>query len=157
MPRVSWHLCSGWNCCSENWCTGQCTHFTSPMLWACNLWNEERWVWSNHGWSYLFSLTGVISTSTARMPMLTSTHPLSLYIELFTLYLLRKLWETSKLMQSLLFTNPRGVSPVWCWASDRQFTLCGAFSVSLFWVCSSRVVVVHLAHLAWSYREEFPL
>ena len=47
-------------------------------------------------WSYLLSLTGVISTSAARMPMLTSTHLLSLYIRLFTLYLSRKLWETSE-------------------------------------------------------------
>ena len=49
---------------------------------------------------------------------------------------------------SLPFTYPRGVSVVWCWASDGQFTLCGAFSVLLFSaVCSSRMVVVHLAHL----------
>ena len=50
---------------------------------------------------------------------------------------------------SFLFTHPRGASPVWCWASDGQFTLCGASSVSLpSRVCSSRLVVVHLSHLA---------
>ena len=47
--------------------------------------------------------------------------------------------------QSLLFVHPRGVSPVWCWAGDWQFTPCGTSSVSfLSGVCSSRVVVVHL-------------
>ena len=50
--------------------------------------------------------------------------------------------------QSLILTHPRGVSPIWCWASDGQFALCGAYSVSLFsWVCSSMVFVVHLACL----------
>ena len=50
--------------------------------------------------------------------------------------------------QSLLLTTPRGVLPVWCWAGNGQFTLCGTFSVLLFCICSSRVVVVHLACLA---------
>ena len=51
--------------------------------------------------------------------------------------------------QSFLSTNLRGVSPVWCWASDRQFTICGASSVLLSsGVCFSRVEVVHLAHIA---------
>ena len=50
---------------------------------------------------------------------------------------------------SFLFTHPRGVSPVWHWAGNGQFTLCGTSSVSLSsWFCSSRVVVVHLACLA---------
>ena len=49
---------------------------------------------------------------------------------------------------SLLFTHPEGVLPVWHWAGDRQFNLCGAFSVSLIsGVCSSRMVVVQLAQL----------
>ena len=51
--------------------------------------------WSNHGQSYLLSLTSVISIPAARMPTLMSTHPLSIYIEFFTLLLSRKLWETS--------------------------------------------------------------
>ena len=51
--------------------------------------------------------------------------------------------------QSFLFTHPSGVLPVWHWASNGQFTLCGTTSVSLSSrVCSSRMVVVHLAHLA---------
>ena len=38
-----------------------------------------------------------------------------------------------------LFTHLRGVSPVWCWEGDGQFTLCGASLVSLSSeVCSSR-------------------
>ena len=50
---------------------------------------------------------------------------------------------------SFLLIHPRGVSPVWCWAKDWQFTLCGASSVSLYSiVCSSSMVVVHLAYLA---------
>ena len=49
---------------------------------------------------------------------------------------------------SPLFTHPRGVLPVWCWASNGQFNLCGTFSVSFpSRVCSSRKVVVHLACL----------
>ena len=46
---------------------------------------------------------------------------------------------------SFLFTFPRGVSPVWCWVKYKQFKLLGASSVSLFWVCSPGLVVVHLA------------
>ena len=44
--------------------------------------------------------------------------------------------------RSFLFTHPRGVLPVWCWASNRQFALCCVTSlVSLSsGVCSSRVV-----------------
>ena len=46
---------------------------------------------------------------------------------------------------SFLLTHPRGVSPVWHWASSRHLAFCGTFSFSLaFWVVSSRVVVVHL-------------
>ena len=55
---------------------------------------------------------------------------------------------------SFLFTHPRGVSTVWCWASNGQFTLCGASSVSLpFRVCSSGVVLVHLAHIVCTIAE----
>ena len=47
--------------------------------------------------------------------------------------------------QSFLLTHPRGVSPVWHWASGRQFTLCDASSFLLTsWVGSSRMVVAHL-------------
>ena len=50
---------------------------------------------------------------------------------------------------SFVLTQPRGVSPVWHWASDEHCALCGTSSVSLpSGVCFSRVVVVHLAHLA---------
>ena len=52
-------------------------------------------------------------------------------------------------VQSFLFIHPRGVLPVWCWAGDGQFTLCGTSSVSLpSGFCSSRVVVAHLSCLA---------
>ena len=52
-------------------------------------------------------------------------------------------------VQSFLLTHPRGVSPVWHWASSRQFALCGASSFSLtFQVGSSRMVVAHLVHSA---------
>ena len=69
-------------------------------------------------------------------------------MEPFTLYLARMLWEMSKRMHNFLFTHPRGVSPVWSWANNGQFALSGTSSVSLTSrVCSSRVVVVHLAHL----------
>ena len=51
--------------------------------------------------------------------------------------------------QSFLFTQPRGVPTACCWAGGRQFTLCGASSVSIpSRVCSSRVMVVHQGHLA---------
>ena len=75
MPRVSWHLYSGWNGHSKNWCMVQHIHSTAPVFWACNLWNKERCSWSNWGQSYLLILTGVNSTSTTGMPTLTSTHP----------------------------------------------------------------------------------
>ena len=104
MPSVSWHLYLGWKGHSKSRCTGQCTHFTTPMLWACKLQNEERWGWSNHAQSYLLGLTGVISNSATRMPMLTSTHLLSPYIRLFTLYLSRKLWEMSKWMHRVSYS-----------------------------------------------------
>ena len=51
--------------------------------------------------------------------------------------------------QSFLLTHPRGVSPVWCWAGGRQFTLCGTSSFPLaFQVGSSRMMVMHLVHSA---------
>ena len=53
-----------------------------------------------------------------------------------------------RIAQSFLFIQPRGVSLVCCWASSRQSTLGGTFSVSLLsGVCSSRAVV---AHPTWS-------
>ena len=46
---------------------------------------------------------------------------------------------------SFLLTHPRGVLPVWCWASSRHFALYGAFSFSrAFQVGSSRMVVANL-------------
>ena len=105
MPRVSQQLYLGWNGHSRNWCMGQHTYFIPPMLWACKLQNEERWGWSNHGHLYLLSLTGVSSTSAVRTLMLTSTHNLSLCIRLFfTLYLSRKLWETSEWMHRVPYS-----------------------------------------------------
>ena len=54
-----------------------------------------------------------------------------------------------RIAQSFLFTQARGVSTICCWASSRQFTLCGTFSDSLLSrVCSSRAVGVHCASLA---------
>ena len=82
------------------------------------------------------------------MPMLTSTHP---SIPLYQTFHPLSIQEAQRNVQmnawSLLFNNPRGVLLVWYWASGGQFALCGAFSVSLFWGCSSRVVMVHLACL----------
>ena len=57
-----------------------------------------------------------------------------------------RLQKTSEGMQSFLFTQPRGISSAWCWASGREFTLCGVSPVSLsFRICSSRAGVTHLA------------
>ena len=51
-----------------------------------------------------------------------------------------------RIVQSFLFTQPRGVSAVCHWAGSRQVTLCSASSISLLSrVCSSRVVVPHQA------------
>ena len=47
--------------------------------------------------------------------------------------------------QSFLLGWPRGVPPVWCWASGRHLALCGVSSFSLtLQVGSSRTVVSHL-------------
>ena len=59
---------------------------------------------------------------------------------------LKKFWWVA---QSFLFTQPRGVSTVCCWACSRQFTIHGVSSVSLLsGVCCPRVVVVKQTHLA---------
>ena len=92
--------------------------------------------------------------------MLTATPLLSLYIGLFTFYQSRKLWVTLTWMHRISYSPTLKKSPpVWCCASDGQFTLCGASSVSLFCVCSCRVVVVHNwpAWPAQLYRDGFPL
>ena len=105
--------------------------------------------WSNHDQSYLLSLTVVVCTSTSRTPILTSTHTLSLYIQLFTLYLSQEAMGNIQMNAwSLLFTHPRGVSPVWCWNWQQTIhTLWHFFSLTLL-SCSSRAVLVHLACLA---------
>ena len=54
-----------------------------------------------------------------------------------------------RIAQSFLFTQPRGVSTVCCWASGKQFTLHGTSSVSLLSrVCFSKVEGMHQACLA---------
>ena len=140
MSGVPQHLYLGWNGCSKNWCTGQCTHFTPHVVSLQSLeWREVGG--SSHSWLYLLSLTSVISTSAARTLMLTSTHPpIPLHWTFHLLSIQEAQGNIQMSAQSLLFTHPRGVLPVWCWAGDRQFAPCGAFSVSLFWVCSSRVM-----------------
>ena len=77
------------------------------------------------------------------------TPPIPLHWTFHSLSIQKALGNICMNMQSFLFTHPRVVSPVWCWASDRQFALCGVSSVSLASrVCSYRVVLVHLACLA---------
>ena len=117
------------------------------MFWACKLQTKERWGWSNPTQSYHLSLTGVISTYSARMLTLTATplHPSTLD---FSPFIYPGSSGKHLNAQSLLFTHPSGAGPVWHWAGNGQFAFHGASSVSLFRVCSSRVVVVHLAHLA---------
>ena len=81
------------------------------------------------------------------MPMLTSTPPIPLHQ---TFHLLsKKLWEMSEWMQRVSYSTILEESHLfWCWASNGQFSLCSSSPVGLFRVCSSRVVVVHLAHFA---------
>ena len=87
-----------------------------------------------------------IDSHTPLIPLHWSFYPCS------NMEALQNVWMNT---HSFLFTFPRGVSPVWCWVNDRQFTLCGDSSVSLFWVCSSRVAVVHLAHLAYTTMQRW--
>ena len=127
---------------------GQHTHFTPPIFWACILQTEERWGWSNHNWSCLISLTSVISTSTAGMLTLTATPLLSLYIGLFTFYSSRKFKLMFKWTHRIPYSSTLEESHLSDAGPVMDNSLCGASSLSLFWVCSSRVVVVHLACLA---------
>ena len=83
------------------WANAPISH---PHVVSLQLQNEERWSWSNCSWSYLLSLTSVISTSATRMPTLTSTYLLSLFIGLFTLYLSRKLQETCKWIHGVSYS-----------------------------------------------------
>ena len=77
------------------------------------------------------------------------TPPIPLHQTFYPLSSKEALGHVQMNAQSFLFTHPRGVSPVWCWGNNRQFAVCGTSSVSLSsGVCSSRMVVVHLAHLA---------
>ena len=104
--------------------------------------------WSNSSWLYLFlphhcdqylhHLNTDINCYTPPMPLHWTFHPILIKEALGNILMNA---------QRLLFTHPRGVSPVSCWAGDGQLIHCGASSVSLFWVCSSRVVVAHLACL----------
>ena len=50
----------------------------------------------NHSQSFPTSITDVINTSTTRVTTLTPSHPLSLYIKLFTLYPTGILWKMSE-------------------------------------------------------------
>ena len=89
---------------------------------------------------YLCLWNANVDTHTPWIPLHQNFHPLSNK---------EALGNVQMNAQSLLFTHPGGVSPVRCWANDGQFTLCDTFPVSLFSrVCSSRVVVMHLAHFA---------
>ena len=122
--------------------------FHTPMFWACKLQTEERWGWSNHGQSYLLSLTSVISTSAARMPMLTAIPLLSLYIGLFTLYQSRKLWEMFEWMHRVFYSPTLEESHL----SDAGLAMDNLHFVALPQSHSSEFVplgwVVHLAYLA---------
>ena len=101
----------------------------SHIYWASPMWSvlplPEHWCWLLH----------------TPNPSISNFSPFDLA---------RKLWKNICMnAQSFLSTHPRGVLPVWCWASDRQFKLCGVSSVSLYsGVCSSSMVVVHMACLA---------
>ena len=99
--------------------------------------------------SHIFqAFTSVISTSTSRTPTLTSTLLVPLHWTFHPLYSKEALENVWMNAQSFLFTNPRGVSPVWYWISGGQFTLYGASLVSLSsGVCSFRVVM-HLGLLS---------
>ena len=89
---------------------------------------------------YLHLWNTDVDVYTPLIPLHQTFHPLSNKGALSNIWM--NVW-------GLLFTHPRRVSPVWCWVSDGQFALCGTSSVSLLsGVCSSRVVVVHLAHFA---------
>ena len=109
------------------------------------------------GQSFPTSITGVINTSAARAPALTPSHPWSLYIlPLIQQGCSENVWRTA---QSFLLTQPKGVSVVCCWASGRNFTLCGASSVHSYlelvplgqWWCT---MPTQLAH---PYTGECPL
>ena len=59
------------------------------------------------------------------------TPPITLHQTFHPLSSLEALENVCMNTHSFLFILPRGVSPIWCWASNGQFTLCGASSVSL--------------------------
>ena len=109
-----------------------------------------RWGWSNHGQSYLLNLTSVISTSCCQNADIDFyTPPIPLHQTCSPFIYPGNSGKHPTWMHGVSCSPmPRGVSPVWHWASNGQFALCGTLSVSLFLVSSSRVVVVHLAHLA---------
>ena len=112
--------------------------------------SSMRWGWGYHGWYYPSSFTSVIITTASRTLMLTSARTLIPLNWTFHPWSSKDaLLNLQRNAQSFLFTQPRGVSIVCCWRAGRQFTLCCASSISLpSRVCSSRVVVVHLAHSA---------
>ena len=103
MQKVPQHLYLGWNSYSKCWCMCHWIHFTNILFWVANL-TDERWGWSNHGWSYLLNLTSVISTSATGMPMLTARPLLSIYIRFFTLYQSSKLWELFEWMNRIFYS-----------------------------------------------------
>ena len=160
MPGIPWHLYLGWNGHTKNKCMGQQKCFTHPML-CCELATPEgREVgWSNHGQSYLLSLTSVINTSTTRMAMLTSTHLPSLYIRHFTLYQLRKLWEMSKWMHRVSYSPALEE----CHLSDAGPVIDNSHFVMLPQPDSSEFVPLGCWWCTWptwpsqSYRDESPL
>ena len=90
-------------------------------------------------WSILCFQNAIMDIHTLPVPLHWTSHPLS------SKEALENVWVNA---QSFQFTHPRAVSPVWHCASNRQSALCCTSSVSLSpGVCSSRVVVVHLAWL----------
>ena len=81
--------------------------------------------------------------------MLTSTHPQSPYIKLFTLYLRRRLWKMSKSKHGVYYSSILEGSHL----SDAGPVMDNSHFMALpqshsSRVCSSRVVVVHLVCLA---------
>ena len=136
----------------KNWYLDWCSHILPPKVMSLQS-PEWRDVGLTLAWpvvsswppqcdQYLYCQSTNVESLIHLVPLHQTFHPWS---KRNTLENLRRI------TQSFLFTQPRGVSAVCCWASasGRQFTLCGNSSVSLFsGVCSSRAVRVHQACLA---------
>ena len=84
--EFSQHQCWGQDGHPKNWVHGLAIPFLTPRVFEPTISRMKvRWGWGYCGQLYPSSLTSEISTSTVRALTLTSAHPQSLYIELFTL------------------------------------------------------------------------